>query len=160
MSSYGGAKRDRDGPVKSEAGCARRGGLNETEERGQRTDDRGQKKMVDANTINLLIAALIAVESGGDANAVNGDAVGILQLRPIFVDEANRLMQLYGSQLQFDYQARKDVESSKVIVKVWFRHNLKNHSLQECVRKFNAGKNWRGSAAAEYWKKVKKEMKK
>ena len=45
------------------------------------------------NTIAMVISALIAVESGGDPAAVgdDGQAVGILQMWPCAVEEANRL---------------------------------------------------------------------
>jgi hypothetical protein len=42
----------------------------------------------------LLIQCLITLESGGDDNAVNGDAVGCLQLTSVFVDEANRIVEV------------------------------------------------------------------
>ena len=45
------------------------------------------------NTIAIVIAALIRIESGGDPGAVGdcGRAVGVLQMWPCAVQEANRL---------------------------------------------------------------------
>jgi soluble lytic murein transglycosylase-like protein len=44
--------------------------------------------------VSLVITALISVESAGDANAIGdaGRAVGLLQIWPVTVAEANRLL--------------------------------------------------------------------
>jgi hypothetical protein len=47
--------------------------------------------MIPAKLLAAVIEALCLVESGGRAHAVNGDCVGILQIRPVLVDECNRL---------------------------------------------------------------------
>lgn len=46
--------------------------------------------MIDSNIIALVIEALILVESGGNPAAVNGNAVGVLQIMPAVVHELNR----------------------------------------------------------------------
>jgi len=50
----------------------------------------------DGSMTNLLasvISALISIESGGDVNAYNASgAIGILQLKPVAVEEANRII--------------------------------------------------------------------
>lgn len=47
--------------------------------------------MIDTNLIILVIEALILVESGGNPSAVNGNAVGVLQIMPAVVHELNRV---------------------------------------------------------------------
>lgn len=47
--------------------------------------------MIDTNIIALVIEALILVESGGNPAAVNGNAVGVLQIMPAVVHELNRV---------------------------------------------------------------------
>lgn len=47
--------------------------------------------MIEAKILAALIDALAVVESSGRADAVNGDAVGILQIRPCVVVECNRI---------------------------------------------------------------------
>jgi len=42
--------------------------------------------------LSIIITAIGMVESGGDPKAVNGKCVGILQLEPIYVADANRLV--------------------------------------------------------------------
>lgn len=45
------------------------------------------------NLLASVISALISIESGGDINAHNpSGAVGILQLKPVAVEEANRII--------------------------------------------------------------------
>ena len=47
----------------------------------------------ETNEWDLFVEALIQVESGGDSTAVGkGDCAGILQITPVFVREANRLL--------------------------------------------------------------------
>lgn len=45
------------------------------------------------STLAVVIAALVSIESGGNPRAIgdNGRAVGILQMWPVAVQEANRL---------------------------------------------------------------------
>jgi hypothetical protein len=47
--------------------------------------------MIDTNIVRLVIEALILVESGGNPAAVNGNAVGVLQIMPAVVHELNRV---------------------------------------------------------------------
>ena len=44
--------------------------------------------------LTLIILALIQLESGGNPDARNGDCVGVLQLRPCYVADANRILGL------------------------------------------------------------------
>ncbi len=48
--------------------------------------------MTNTHLLSIIISALIQVESGGDTKAVNGKCVGILQLEPVYVADANRII--------------------------------------------------------------------
>lgn len=55
---------------------------------------------------NVFVEALINIESGGDVMALNkSGAAGVLQLMPIYVKEANRLLgaDVYTLNCRFDY---------------------------------------------------------
>jgi hypothetical protein len=54
-------------------------------------------------TIMKLIAILIAIESGGNQNAINmkENACGVLQIRPVMIDEVNRIVKLFGGECVF-----------------------------------------------------------
>jgi len=68
--------------------------------------------------MTTLIAALILVESGGQSGLINGDAVGILQIRPIFVEDVNRILgaEVYGP------NDRTDPDLSVEMAKVWLTY--------------------------------------
>lgn len=68
----------------------------------------------------VLIAALIAVESGGDTKAIGdgGKAVGCLQIHPIFVEDVNRIM---GGE-HFFLSDRLDRMKSIEMAKIWLAY--------------------------------------
>lgn len=115
--------------------------------------------MPDPNLLTLLISALCIVESGNDPNAVgdSGKAVGILQQHKIFVDEVNRIILIRDNVRNcFSYDDRLDPRRAKLMAQYWFCHHLhEGKSLEECVRRYNAGKHWRGKQAESYYLKVK-----
>ena len=69
------------------------------------------------NLTNVLLC-LIAIESGGKVDAVNGDGVGILQIRPVFVEDVNRIL----GREQFDAADRYSRIKSLQMARIWFRH--------------------------------------
>ncbi len=75
-----------------------------------------------------IIAALIAIESGGDRLAVGdgGKAVGILQIHPIMVAEANRLL---GYE-EFALCDRLDVRRSVDLAYVVLTERVRRRELQ------------------------------
>ena len=73
------------------------------------------------NTLALVIAALIAVESGGNDHATGdgGRAVGCLQIWPITVQEANRL----AGATRFTLADRRTRAGSIAIARVILAHH-------------------------------------
>lgn len=71
-------------------------------------------------TLDLIIAALIMVESSGKALAYNSstDAVGILQIRRIMVDDVNRIL---GRHI-YTYDDRWDPEKSRAMCRIAHAH--------------------------------------
>ena len=68
--------------------------------------------------MELLLTILIFLESSGDPNAVNGNAVGCLQITPIYVRDVNRIL---GAPV-FNLQDRLDVEASKEMARVYLTY--------------------------------------
>jgi hypothetical protein len=68
----------------------------------------------------ILLAALIAVESGGDVNAIGdrGKAVGILQIHIEVVKDCNTILK----EKRFKYVDRKDRINSKIMCSVYLGH--------------------------------------
>lgn len=65
-----------------------------------------------------LIIALCLVESSADPNAINNDAVGILQIRPIMVEDVNRILGYPA----FDLLDRYDIHASMAMCEIYLSH--------------------------------------
>lgn len=63
----------------------------------------------------MIITALIFIESKGQIKAHNTseDAVGILQIRPIMVDEVNRILELQGADGDYTMDDRWNPQKSR-----------------------------------------------
>jgi len=110
----------------------------------------------------LLLAALIAVESSGDPNAIgdNGLAYGILQLHSAYVQDAAQ----YARQ-DWTHEDAFDPEKSKQIVRAYMaRYATKKRlgrepTYSDLARMHNGGPvGFRKSVTDGYWLKVKKEL--
>ena len=72
-------------------------------------------------SFNDLLDAIEYVESGGDANAVgnNGKAIGAYQLKKIYVDDCNRILDIYNDDdRRFTYADRWDKKKSRIITSI------------------------------------------
>ena len=68
------------------------------------------------NTWDTFIEALIQIESGGDSYAIGqSDDVGVLQIRPIMVCEANRILGIEKYTLDDRYSREKSIEIWNVV---------------------------------------------
>lgn len=88
--------------------------------------------------LKILIPLLIAVESGGDPNAYNEieNAAGILQIRPIMVDEVNRIL----GEVVYTLQDRFDIDKSlEMCVIYYLEHGRGTMSLRELDALWCAG---------------------
>jgi hypothetical protein len=89
---------------------------------------------------NLLIAAFVAIESGGDWQARNGDALGGLQIRPVMVREYN---QATGRRVRHRDVVRPAV--AHAILRWYVRWMERKHgrplTVAEHYRCWNAGPN-------------------
>lgn len=115
--------------------------------------------------INYILPFLIAVESGGDPNAIGdgGKAVGILQIHKCVVDDVNRI---YGK--AYAYADRLDVEKSNTIARLYLRywgwyyekHTDEKATAETLARIHNGGpRGWKKKATEKYWAKVQKAIK-
>lgn len=97
----------------------------------------------------IFVEALINVESGGNEMALNkSGAAGILQLMPIYVKEANRLLgdDIYTLNCRFDY--RKSISMFYVIQN---KYNP-NRNIDIAIKLHNP------TAGEWYSKRIYKEM--
>ncbi len=111
-----------------------------------------------------FIDAVIDVESGGDDSAYNKRerAVGCLQIRPIMVREANRILKSYGVDRRYTlddrYSRAKSIEIfSMMAEEVTCCEFLSEDEFFEIVaRRWNGGpRGARKKSTIKYWEKVK-----
>ena len=110
-------------------------------------------RRLEYNLADLLVA-IAQVESEGDPNAVNvfEDAVGLYQIRPIYVKDCNRIL----GRPEFKLSDRYDPKRSRLMVVMYITHYGKGKSLEDMARIHNGGPRGHKKAATEaYWKKVK-----
>ena len=103
-----------------------------------------------------LWEAVCAVESSGNPRAVgdNSLAVGIAQIHPIMVREANRL-----AGTKYTLADRLDPVKSKAIFTIYIEHYGKGRSLEYKARLWNGGPSGNSKTATiAYWKKIKKHL--
>ena len=89
---------------------------------------------------DLFIEAIIWQESRGNASAVgdNGRAVGVLQIHPIMVREANRIIAINGGEKdRYSYDDRYSKESSIEMFKVVQDYHNKDHNLNKALQIWN-----------------------
>jgi len=121
--------------------------------------------VVEVEPLDLLIDAMIYVESKGNDSAI-GDrhlgsqyAVGALQIRPIMVREVNRILKLKGETHRFKMQDRYDREKSIQMFLIWkeFHHN--DSDFEAIARSWNGGTNGvKNPKTYNYWKKVEQQL--
>lgn len=89
---------------------------------------------------DLFVEAVIWRESRGDANAIgdSGKAVGVLQIHPIMVREANRIIAMNGGQKDmYSYDDRYDRDKSIEMFKVVQDYHNKGHDLRKALDIWN-----------------------
>ena len=112
------------------------------------------------STIQDAIRLLSDIESNGNPEAVNvrEDAVGLLQIRPIMVEECNRILKRH----EFTYRDRRDEARSRSMAEVFLnesaRHWRNEYGCWPCAGRlcgmWNAGSPFRGPSAA-YREKIR-----
>jgi len=110
----------------------------------------------------ILILAIAMVESGGNTEAVNQteNAVGWLQIRPICVQDVNRIL----GEHRFKLADRCSKEKSIQMFKIYTEHYIKAYKLEDTfenrARIWNGGpKGYKKNSTLKYWEKVRKEIK-
>jgi hypothetical protein len=109
--------------------------------------------------LDRLIPALIQVESGGNPLAL-GDyqqglpqAVGVLQIWTVMVDDVNRI-----AGTNYRPVDRLDRAKSIEMCRIYFNHYGKKWTMEQAARHWNSGPN-KITGTDKYWNKVRKELK-
>jgi hypothetical protein len=109
--------------------------------------------------VNLgpLIAAIVAVESGGRDNAIGdgGRAIGALQIHKAVVVDVNRI-----SGASYTHQQMTNRVAARKVCEIYLNRYAAGKTNEEAARIWNGGPTgYRKSATVSYWKKVKKHLK-
>lgn len=108
-----------------------------------------------------LVSALIYVESSGNDSAYYQDteAVGCLQIRPIMVEEVNRILKIQGKENRFKLKDRWDREKSLEMFYVWKKFHHSNSTNEHIARNWNGGpKGYQKKSTIKYWAKVEQQL--
>lgn len=109
------------------------------------------------NNPGPLVLAIEQVESRGNAYAIgnNGEAVGILQIRRVMVEDCNRIV---GTD-EFHLDDRFDVVKSRRMFQVYTDHYSKGASDEVKARCWNGGPRGDTKPSTEgYWERVRDEL--
>lgn len=118
------------------------------------------------NVSDRLLTALKMAESGCKSDAIgdNGEAVGILQLHKVYVDDANRIIGYKKYTYDDRYSVQKSEEMTRIVLthygKCYERKTGKNCTDEVLARIHNRGySRWNDRLGEEYWNRVKKFLK-
>lgn len=111
-----------------------------------------------------LIAAMVAVESGGNNSARGAhDELGCLQIRRQTVDDINRIVK---KQRAFTYDDRLSRDKSVEMLMIYVSHYLspvligREPTEEDVARLWNGGPKYKHKAwTKSYWLKVQAQMK-
>lgn len=108
-----------------------------------------------------LINALIMVESSSNDSAfcLKENAAGCLQIRPVMVNEVNRILHLKGSNVSYDLNDRWKRDKSIEMFWVFSEFYTKEWNQEFISRRWNGGpKGHKKSSTLSYWSKVKRQL--
>lgn len=104
--------------------------------------------------------AIMMVESRGNPNAYapNEDAVGILQIRKVMVDDVNRILTRKGDTIRYTYNDRWNEQKSYEMFSIFCNH-YKLEYPEEMARCWNGGpRGINNPYTIQYWRKVEEEL--
>lgn len=110
-----------------------------------------------------LIEAMVWVESKGNpkAFAKREDAAGVLQIRPIMVNEVNRILNIKKDDRFYTLDDRWNEKKSIEMFYVFVDYYHKDSSYEEIARCWNGGpKGLQKKQTKRYWKKVQNTLNK
>ncbi len=105
-----------------------------------------------------VMDAIIQIESKGNAAAVNGPYVGVLQISPVLVKECNNILKSSGSKKRYSLSDRYSATKSKeMFVIIQNFHNPLNN-IEKAIRLWSGGIRYSVSKTQAYLRKVMRQM--
>lgn len=103
-----------------------------------------------------VINAIIRVESGGNAKAVNGIYVGILQMSPNVVKECNNILRSRKSSKRFTLNDRYNAQKSKEMFVLFQSQYNPSNNVEKAIRMWHGGANYSVKKTQQYYNRVKR----
>lgn len=107
---------------------------------------------------HAVMEAIIEVESKGNADAKNGTQIGAMQIKPILVQDCNRILAERQQKHRYTLQDRYNVEKSKEMFCLIQSYYNPQNNVEKAIRSWNGGPNYSVKATQGYYEKVKKVM--
>lgn len=88
---------------------------------------------------NKLIDAIAHFESKGNARAVNGQYVGLLQISPVLVRECNNILKARGESKRYTLKDRYNAKKSREMFAIIQSHHNPSNSIERAIRIWKGG---------------------
>jgi hypothetical protein len=106
-----------------------------------------------------VLKAIAYVESKHNPNAVCGDQVGLLQIRPILVKDCNRILELRGSSRRYTLKDRFSASKSREMFVLYQSYYNPKGNVERAIRLWNGGSRYTIGGTQKYYQKVRRAMK-
>ena len=106
-----------------------------------------------------VIDAIVKVESKGNASAKSKDCVGILQIRPILVEDCNEYLKMKGKKKHYTLTDRLNPKKSKEMFILYQKRYNPTNNIEKAIRLWNGGCGYSAAKTEVYFQKVMKYYK-
>ena len=103
-----------------------------------------------------VMDAIIKVESKGNASAKSKDCVGVLQIRPILVQDVNEYLQRKKSKKHYSLKDRFNPTKSKEMFILYQKRYNPTNDIEKAIRLWNGGCGYSVVKTEKYYQKVMK----
>lgn len=103
-----------------------------------------------------LIDAIVKVESKGNASAKSKDCVGLLQIRPVLVNDCNEYLKLKKSNKRYTLKDRLNPNKSKEMFILYQKRYNPTNNIEKAIRLWNGGCGYSKAKTEKYYRKVMK----
>lgn len=101
-----------------------------------------------------VMDAITKVESGGNARAVCGPYVGVMQISPGMVSECNAILKQKGSSKRFKLNDRFSATKSREMFVVFMSKYNPSNNVEKAIRMWNGGARYTVRGTQRYYNKV------
>lgn len=105
---------------------------------------------------NKVINAIAMVESKGNASAKSKDCVGLLQIRPVLVNDCNEYLKLKKSNKRYTLKDRLNPNKSKEMFILYQKRYNPTNNIEKAIRLWNGGCEYSKAKTENYYRKVMK----